>query len=188
MGGRREAFEEIQAIGESFLNIQLPWELWKFTPPTWEAVAGFLAVFAAWRVGRRQLDIQKQQEVIAINQLKMQLLEKRSHCITELKEIEAINNVEGRLADDHWLRLCSVLQSAILIFPKKFSNRVDAAVEAVWLMNFSQKRAEHYGGLSKEDLAKDMQEKVFLYEDRARKALDGLVKELEEATRIDFWG
>lgn len=169
------------------MNLQLPWEVWKLAPPTWEALAGFLAVLAAWQVGRRQLEIQKQQEVIAINQLKMQLLEKRSHCIAELKEIEAIQNVDGRIQDEHWLRLRSVLQTAILIFPKKSSKRLDTAVDAVWLMNFSTQRAEYYGSLGKEAPSRDMQEKAWQQQDRAREALDGLVQELEEITRIDFW-
>lgn len=169
------------------MSLDWPWETWQLAPPSWEALAGFLAVLAAWRVGRRQLEIQKQQEVIAVNHLKMQLLEKRSHCISELKEIEAIQNVEGSIREEHWIRLRSVLQSAIIIFPKKSSKRLDSAVDSVWLMNFSQQRAEYYGGLGKETPSRDMQEKAWLYEDRAREALDGLVKELEEVTRIDFW-
>ncbi len=117
----------------------------------------------------------------------MQLLDKRTDCINKLKELDYIRYAEGRINDEHWHKLRDVLQSAILIFPRKSSKRLDTAADATWLMNWSQKRSEYYRQKRKETLAIEMQEKSWEQEDRAREALDGLVQELENIARIDFW-
>ncbi len=58
---------------------------------SWEAfatlVTSVLAVGAAWHVGRNQLEIQRRQVKLTENDLKIQLLEKRTECIVAMREI-----------------------------------------------------------------------------------------------------
>jgi hypothetical protein len=85
---------------------------------SWEAfatlVTGLVAVGAAWQVGRNQIEIQKRQIKLTENDLKVQLLEKRSACIDEMREIADAWFRQASLSNEEWARFHTMFRQAEL--------------------------------------------------------------------------
>ena len=164
---------------------------WELAPPSWEAVAtlitGVLAVGAALRIGKIQTAIQARQTKLAEDNLKVQLLQSRTDCINEMREISFGWQMHGRLSHEEWRRFYKLLQNSRLLFPKILIIMMDQAVDLSFNINQLYGRHERYRDDGKTDLAKEMREKAYAEEDKLQEIMPRLVNDLEAHSRIEFW-
>ena len=103
----------------------------------WQAIAtlvtGVLAVGAAFCVGRRQTEIQNRQTKLIENDLKIQLLEKRSVCVTSMRKIHHAWHREMTLSDEDWREFYLLSQDVLLLYPKNVTKSLDDAMSAIHL-------------------------------------------------------
>ncbi|WP_397604035.1 hypothetical protein [Sphingorhabdus sp.] len=83
----------------------------------WQAIAtfvtGVLAVGAAFCVGRKQTKILDRQTELIENDLKIQLLEKRSTCVNSMRKIHFASK-RGKLSDAEWREFYNLSLEATL--------------------------------------------------------------------------
>lgn len=95
----------------------------------WQALAtfstGFFAVIAAAYVGLRQLRIEE-------TSLRVAMLERRSKCITEMREIHAEWLRDDRLSQETWSRFREVFWESELTFSKLLSNEIEETLGALF--------------------------------------------------------
>jgi hypothetical protein len=158
---------------------------------SWEAFAtiltGFAAVGAAWFVGSNQLEIQRRQTALTENDLKIQLLDKRSACVKSMREIHYAWLREMHLSDDDWTKFYSLSQDAILLYPKKVTQKLDKAVDGIFLAKQHYQRSQIYNDRGEQDLASEKLEKSFNEEDKVMKIMPELLDELIAYSRVDAW-
>jgi hypothetical protein len=157
----------------------------------WQAIAtfvtGFLAVGAAVYVARKQTDIQQRQTRLAENDLKVQLLEKRSACVKSMREIHYAWLREMHLSDDDWKKFYSLSQEVVLLYPKNVAQKLDDAMSGIFWAKQHDTRSQIYHEWGEPDLANVRLEQSFAEEDKVMKIMPDLLEELIEYTRVDAW-
>lgn len=83
---------------------------------SWEAfatlVAGLAAVVAAYYVGKNQIKIQKRQLRLIENDQKIQLLEKRISCVTDMRELHFAYQQHAKLNPEEMFKFNKLLEQA----------------------------------------------------------------------------
>lgn len=160
-------------------------------PLTWEAAAtfftGVLAVAAAWNVGRRQTSILDRQTRIAENDLKIQLFEKRSHCVGRMRELCSVWSEEGRLELDQMSEFQSLLFDVQILFPEKLILEFEEAFSSSLCAAQWHQRARYYHDRNNETKAQELFERACKHEDRANDLMPELLTRLKTHTRPDVW-
>jgi hypothetical protein len=158
---------------------------------SWEAFAtlttGVFAVVAASWVGYNQVKIQKRQTQLIENELKIQLLEKRSICVTSMRKIHHAWHREMRLSDEERRELYNLSEDALLLYPTKVSKSLDEAVSAIFRAKHHYDRSERYRTEGKTKEADQDLDAAFAEEDKIMKIMPNLLVELIEYTRVDAW-
>ena len=157
----------------------------------WQAIATFvtggLAVGAAVYVGRKQTEIQRRQTILIENDLKIQLLDKRSACVSSMRKIFYAWEQKIRLSEDEWKVFYALSQDVILLYPKELTQKLDDAMSGIFWANqkYEQARLEHNRG--NPEKAKERREAAFAEEDKVMKIMPDLLPELIDYTRVDAW-
>jgi hypothetical protein len=157
----------------------------------WQAIAtlvtGFLAVGSAVFVGKRQLAILNRQATLSENDLKIQLLERRSACLEAIRAIWRSWTATTTLEDEQWGRLFDLLYEVQLLYPPTVFAQLDQAVT-------SMLRARRYNGQSQLHYRRNQNhqgderlEAASTEEQSVMDALPRLLDELVNHTRIDAW-
>jgi hypothetical protein len=154
---------------------------------SWEAFATLTAVIAAGWVGWNQVKIQRRQTILVENDLKIQLLDKRSACVKSMREIHYAWLREMHLSDDDWTKFYSLSQDAILLYSKKVTQKLDDAVNGVFWVKQHYQRSQIYNDRGEQDLANERLEKSFAEEDKVMKIMPELLDELITYSRVDAW-
>jgi hypothetical protein len=167
--------------------VSLPTFQW--LPLTWDAVATFLvgiaAVYAAWKVGENQIEIQQRQTRLIENDLKIQLLEKRAACIDEMRQISDAWFRNADLSNEEWSRFLTLHDKAQLLFSPAVTKKLDEASTAIFHSKRNHSRSREYYKRSKGDKAEEFLEKAFAAENKAMEIMPTLLDELIRHTRID---
>jgi hypothetical protein len=150
-------------------------------------MTGILAVGAASWVGWNQLQLQKRQTRLIENDLKIQLLEKRSACVKSMREIHYAWGREMHLSDDDWTKFYSLSQDAILLYPKKVTQKLDKAVDGIFWAKQHYRRSQILNDRGEQNLATEKLEKSSAEEDKVMKIMPEILDELIANTRVDAW-
>jgi hypothetical protein len=158
---------------------------------SWEAFAtlttGVVAVAAAWWVGYNQVKLQKRHTTLIENDLKIQLLEKRSACVNSMRDILYAWQRNSRLSEEEWRTFYRLSQDAVLLYPKQMNNKLDQAVDGVFRAKHYYSRSQIYRENGDQSLVKENLQKSFDEEDKLMKIMPELLTEMIEYSRVDFW-
>jgi hypothetical protein len=157
----------------------------------WQALAtfltGILAVVAAVHVGRKQTKIQERQTRLIENDLKISLLETRTKCVSDMREIYWAWMRYAKLSQEEMHKFYKLMEQAQLMFPLAVSKKLDDLVDATFWSEQHYQRSQIYNDRGEQDLANDRLEKSFAEEDKVMKLMPELLKELVDHTRVDAW-
>ena len=154
----------------------------------WATLAtGILAVGAAMWVGRRQLEIQKQQTKLAETNLRIQLLEQRSKCISQMREVVSEWSREARLSPESMTKFQFAFQEAELLFSKATAAEMETAMNGLFWTEHWQRRSRQYHELGKETKASETLEKSFLEDDKVFEIMPVLLNKLKDESRVSDW-
>jgi hypothetical protein len=157
----------------------------------WQAIAtfvtGVLAVGAAMYVARKQTGIQNRQTRLIENDLKIQLLDKRSECVASMRKIYHAWQREMELSDDDWKEFYFLSQDVILLYPKDVTKKLDDAMSGIFWAKQHHKRSHQYHQRGKTEEADKRLEDAFAEEDKVMKIMPTLLDELIAYTRVDAW-
>lgn len=158
---------------------------------SWEAfatlAAGLAAVGAAWWVGRNQLEIQRRQLTLIENDLKIQLLEKRSVCVDAMRQISNAWHAQASLSDEEWARFRDLFHQAQLLYPNRVIQKLDNAVSGIFRAKLYHNRSMQYYQRSNDGKGEEFLESAFAAEDKVMKIMPDLLDELINHTRVDAW-
>ena len=158
---------------------------------SWEAfatlVAGLAAVGAAWWVGRNQLEIQRRQTKLVENDLKIQLLGKRSTCVKEMRELFHTWNASNKLEHEQWRNFYNLMNEVELLFPKAVYEDISQAVDGTLWSRRHYERALQYYDKGKAEEAQEQQEKSWGAQDAVDEVMPRLLDAMISHTRIDAW-
>ena len=158
---------------------------------SWEAfatlVTGALAVAAAWWVGRNQIKIQHRQIKLIENDLKIQLLETRTDCVNDMREIYHAWMQNAKLTLEEMYKFHKLLERAQLLFPPQISKKLDQAVTATFWAERHMHRAFDIDISRDQAKAHEKLEMSWVEEDKVMKLMPELLNELVEHTRVDAW-
>jgi hypothetical protein len=174
------------------------WSKYELVPPDWSGVAGLLAVLAALWVGARQIAISRElkelQNKIAADDLqirqqnlRIELLDRRSKCVASMREIVSSWSASIRLPPEDIQKFRGLLWDAELLYPPEIVAKIEQAVEGTFWSEHWAKRSQSYFEAGEVDRAKEKREQSFEEEDRATAVMPNLVKLLIEYTRVSGW-
>ena len=158
---------------------------------SWEAfatlVTGIAAVAAAWWVARNQIEIQKRQTKLSENDLKIQLLEKRSACVDELRQISNAWNQNANLSNEERAKFLALLYKVELLYPKIVAKKIDEAISIFRKANYNHIRSNVYYNRGEIEKGDEYSKNASDFEDKFLVVLPLLIDELVKNTRIDAW-
>lgn len=175
------------------------WQEISWSSFSWDAFAtlatGLAAVFAAWRVGSRQIAILAEQQKfikeqsdqardIKLQELRISLIDRRSECILIMRELTEVFYRDGRLDREQWPHLTRVLNSSKIIFPNEISDDIVNILSASFKSQQFFNRSRHYLEKGNQEKADEFLEKAFSEEDMLMQLMPKIVDRLEEYTRI----
>jgi hypothetical protein len=164
---------------------------------SWEAFAalftGIAAVGGAIYVGKRQTkiaerqtDILNRQTILAEQELRIQLLEKCSDCVTAMRELVGKWNIT-RLDGDDLDKFRKLSWQAELLYPPEIAEKVKTAFSGTFWSKHWGERANYLAELGESDRATKHLEMSFEEEDKAIKIMPDLINDLVEHTRVAGW-
>ena len=149
----------------------------------WQAIAtavtGVLAVGAAFFVGRKQIKLIE-------NDLKIQLLEKRSTCVNSMRKIHFASK-RGKLSHDEWRDFYNLSLEAKLLYPEKITKLLDEAVSVTFDVTDYRRKSEQSRIDGNTKSAERRSQIADEAENKAMKIMPKLLDELIEYTRVDAW-
>ncbi len=158
---------------------------------SWEAFAtlttGVLAVGVAAWVGFNQVKLQRRQTKLIENDLKIQLLEKRSKCVESMRKISSAWIAHMKLTDEEWLNFHALFREAELLFPPDVTKNLDQALSGIFWAKQHFKRSSQYYERGDTKQAEHRMDDAFAEEDKVMKIMPTLLNELIDHTRIDAW-
>jgi hypothetical protein len=158
---------------------------------SWEAfatlVTGVLAVGAASWVGWNQLQLQKRQTRLIENDLKIQLLERRTICVGDMREIYWAWMRNAKLSDEEMHKFYKLMEQAQLLFPVRVTAKLDEAVSATFWAKQHLRRAYDFNKSGESSKADERLEQSFAEEDKVMKLMPELLNDLVDHTRVDAW-
>lgn len=131
-------------------------------------------------IGRRQLRIQE-------TSLRVAMLERRSKCITEMREIHAEWFRDSRLSQETWSRFREVFWESELIFSKRLSKEIDETLGALFWMERWYQRAQYYQKAGNVDQAAKKVQQSFEEDDKVMRLMPTLLDKLKDQTRVADW-
>ena len=169
----------------------MPWNQWELVSPSWEAVAtliaGASAVFAAWRIGTKQTEIQQFQIKLTETNLRIQLLERRRECINKMREVHSEWMRDARISTERWNQFRDVFFEAELLFSKQLVEEIDSTLGALFMTEHLQRRARHYHERDQAEKANEKLEESFAEDDKVFELMPNLLSKLKEQTRVAEW-
>jgi hypothetical protein len=158
---------------------------------SWEAFAtlltGVLAVGAASWVGWNQLQLQKRQTRLIENDLKIQLLEKRTICVNDMRDIHYAWMRNAKLSNEEMFKFHKLMEQAKLLFPARVTQKLDEAVSATFWSEQLRRRAYDLSHTGDKASADSKLEQSFAEEDKVFRLMPELLGDLVEHTRVDVW-
>lgn len=166
---------------------------------SWDAFAtlatGLAAVFAAWRVGNRQVALLAEQQnfvnqqaeqarEIKLQELRISLIDRRSECIHIMRELTDVFFRNARLERDQWPNLTRVLNSSRLIFPIEISDDIGKILDSSFRSQQFFNRSTYYRTNGNDEKADEFLDKAFEEEDQLMQLMPKMVDRLEEYTRV----
>ena len=115
------------------------------------------------------------------------MLERRSKCIAEMREIHAEWFRDSRLSEETWSRFREVFWEAELIFSKSLSKEIDETLGALFWMERWYQRAQHYEKLGNNELAAKKVRQSFEEDDKVMRLMPTLLDKLKDQTRVADW-
>ena len=150
-------------------------------------MTGVLAVGAASWVGWNQLQLQKRQTRLIENDLKIQLLEKRTACVRSMREIFYEWHAHVRLEHEQWRNFYNLMDEVELLFPKDVYDDIAKAVDGTLWSKLHYERALQYHGEGKTDIAQERSQKSWDEEENVSEVMPRLLNAMVRNTRIDAW-
>ena len=165
---------------------------------SWEAFAalftGIAAVGGAIYIGKRQTkiaerqtEILNRQTLLAEQELRIQLLEKRSACVAAMREITGAWNVNARFSNDEHEKFRQLLWDAQILYPSAVADKIKQAAEGTFWSQVLYNRAQHYHEMGKTDRADQKLAESFAEVDKAMEVMPDLINDLIEHTRVAGW-
>jgi hypothetical protein len=166
---------------------------------SWQAFAtlatGLAAVFAAWRVGNRQISLLAEQQKyikeqgdqardIKLQELRIALVDRRSECIRIMIELNQVFIRDAGLGREQWPELTRVLNSSRLIFPMEISDDIKQILDASVKYQHYSERSIYYHRKKYLTKAGELSEKAQDEENKIFELMPTMVDRLEEYTRI----
>lgn len=159
---------------------------------SWEAfstlMTGIAAVCAAAWVGWNQLQLQKRQTQLIEDDLKIQLLERRAACVSDMREIYWAYMRNAKFSEDEMFKFHKLLEQAELLFPPKVSSKLDEAIKAAFWSERHYRRALDLQNTGENAKADEKLELHFSLDDKVFQLLPELLHDLVLHTRVDAWG
>jgi hypothetical protein len=154
---------------------------------SWEAFATLSAVIAAGWVGWNQVKIQRRQTILVENDLKIQLLDKRSACVKSMRELHNACDNDTHLSDENRRKFYRLSQDVVLLYPKDICKKLDSAVASISSAKVYYQRSQHYNNIGDKILAEKKLEQAYAEEDKVIQIMPDLLDELIEYSRVDAW-
>lgn len=169
-----------------------------WTEFSWEAFAALFAGIAAvggaiyigkrqTKIAERQTEILNRQTHLAEQELRIQLLEKRSACVAAMRELTGAWNMNARFSDDEHDKFRQLLWDAQLLYPSEVGEKIKQAVEETFWSQVLYNRAQRYHDMGKADHADKKLAESFAEEDKAMEVIPDLINDLIEHTRVAGW-
>ena len=157
----------------------------------WDAVAtfgaGLMAVFAAWNIGRRQNGILARQTIVAENDLKIQLFERRSACLNELRRLYYLHSTNGKLEIEDIRTFQELMFAAQVLFPIEIVSRFEETFSETHGAFQKHDRSQLYFKRGENERGEKFREEAWEHDDRVFKLLPELLEGLKAETRPDVW-
>ncbi len=157
----------------------------------WQAIAtfatGILAVCAAIYIGRKQTIIQHRQTILIENDLKVQLLERRSACVSAMRKIFYAWQANVRLEHQQWRDFYSLMDDVELLFPKEVYHDISKAVDGTLWSKRHYDLALLFHKDGKTDEAQKRVQQSQEQENRVHDVMPRLLEAMIRHTRIDAW-
>ncbi len=158
---------------------------------SWEAFAslstGIAAVLAACYVALRQSDIQLRQTKLIENELKIQLLEARTKCVSDMREIYWAWMRNAELSQEEMHKFYRLMEQAQLLFPLAVSQKLDDAVSATFWSKQHKSRAYDLNSSGEKIQADEKLDLSYSEQDKVLKLMPEVLIELVNHTRVDAW-
>ena len=138
-------------------------------------------------MGRKQTEIQRRQTALIENNLKVQLLEQRTQCVNDMREIHWGWMRNAKLSDEEKFKFHKLLEQAELLYPTKVSEKLRDAVNASFWSKHNMRRAFDLKKEGDEGRAKEKLEAAWTDDDKVFKLLPELLEDLINHTRVDAW-
>jgi hypothetical protein len=150
-------------------------------------VAGLAAACGAVWIGLRQTRILDQQRLLAETNLRIQLLEKRSVCIEQMRDVVAEWYRDARLSPESMTKFQRAYQQAELLFSKATLAEMETALSGLFWTEHWQRRSRYYYERGKDLEATDKLEKSFEEDDKVFKIMPKLLEILTDESRVSDW-
>jgi hypothetical protein len=158
---------------------------------SWEAFAtiwtALVAVAGAVWVGHRQTRILEQQSKLTETNLRIQLLERRTACITTMQDVVAEWHREANLSPERFAAFQKAFNEAELLFSKKIATEMEAALGGLFWAKHWQRRSYDYHQRGKSAEAGTTLEKSFAEDDKVFRIMPGILDKLKGESRVSDW-
>ncbi len=154
---------------------------------SWEAFATLTAVIAAGWVGLNQVKIQRRQTILVENDLKIQLLDKRTECVKSMREIHSAWITEKQLTHQERAKFRALFQEAELLYPSNVVRKIEEVMAGVSLAEISHNLSYHYEDIGELDVADEHSDRAVAQEKALFEAMPKLIQILVTNTRVDAW-
>lgn len=171
----------------------------QWLPLTWDALAtlltGLAAVGGATFVGHRQVSISERQLLIQqsqaehdrqirSNQLKLELLDRRSSCLLQVRSVNQALLQNGEIRSDDWKTLYEAIQESELIFPVGQVDGLREVSSASIRARFSRRAQNDAFKRGDEDQAEKWHARASTNEDLIFEKLPSLVESMVKHSRL----
>ena len=115
------------------------------------------------------------------------MFERRSACITRMRDIHNTWMQNARLTKEQWLEFRSLYHESEMIFSRFLVAEIDASLDGLFWTEHWQKRSfdEHERGLSEK--ADEYLRKSFEEDDRVFKLMPNLLEKMKAEARVADW-
>lgn len=158
---------------------------------SWEAFAtiltGIAAVGGAIWVGSKQVKLLDQQRIQTDTNLRIQLLERRGACISQMREVVNEWHREASLSPETWIKFRDAFLEAQLLFSTALVSEMDAALNGLFWGKRWYDRAMDFHRRGKQAEADEKLSKSFAEDDKVFKIMPSLLEKLVAESKVSDW-
>lgn len=158
---------------------------------SWEAFAaiftGSIAVMGAVWVGLKQTKILAQQSFLTETNLRIQLLERRSACIEQMREVVSEWQRDARLSPESMVKFQRAFQDGELLFSRAIAAEMEEALGGLFMTAHWQRRSQYYYERGKETDGTLALEKSFAEDNKIFAIMPKLLEKLKAESRVSGW-